>query len=396
VYENRFVFPSTNSFQFVEGKIVESKDFAYSVDLKLAERDSCVVPSVQCLVYDNFYVLSDLLLKKSKEGFLRVPIPIFLFDLKNDKEVALLCLPFSLAILRGSLADKRVLLQALSRDEDTFRFLPKSLCFHKGNFDLFSIIVEKSENGCSLIKPVMLLFNWANENYQGKIILPPTMTKIKRHEYIGNGTFLLLNDCSLFFMQMKAKQSLFSKQKILIDQVSKKEYSVVSFCVNQSGNEKTPGDRARYFFILAESIMQDDLVQVLFCVDLLDHYNTLTRVWSAEIDKNEAFDRIAYDNGVFSLWNDSIDNTAAMIIRLPLDWLSIVNKKLLFQEYYQDPDFLENRNKLLLFKEDKKNDPVKTKYLFLRKYRFFLVLFVACFVVYCGMKMVQKSSAFLS
>lgn len=401
-WKNRFVFPSTNSFQFVHPKIAESKDLVYPKSVKCG---SYVVPSVQCLVYDNSYILSDLVLQKSVERALRVPVPICFFDLKNDKGVVLLCLPFEVAIIRDSLINTRCHLQFLSCKKDSFRFFPKSLCFHKSKPDLFSIIVNKSNNGCSLIEPAMLLFYWADKDYQEEIRLPQIMQTIKRHEYIGGNTFLLLDGSELFFMQRNGNQSLFSKQKILIYQLSKKEYSVVSFCVNQDDGEKTPGDRARYFFILAETETEDNrLVQVIFSVDLLDHYNTLTRIWSAEVDKNEAFDRIAYDNGVLSLWNDSIDNTAAIIIRLPLDWFKIVNNKLLFQEYYKDPKFLQQNNEVVLFKEDKKpdaqsltgNDPVSTKYLFLPKYRFFLGLFVACFMVYCGMKIVQKSSAFLS
>lgn len=351
-------FPATASFKFIDKKEYENtflKKGLISTRSKPVSRNSLVLPSIQLCVISHYILIRNYELKIFLKKFLKCIYDIrqILFDVKNDKAVYYAKTSSGYILIQCSRGSTYSPICYFENKKEILH----SLCVHATDRNEFSIIISENDNNVIKINS----FDNLNNIEKGKDIepqrkfeIPFSIKTIKKHEYIGNNLFLLHCDEGLFFCTEQENRTLNIALQSFFDSKAKQDtnrYSVISFCVNQ--DIKTPGGKARHFFLLALKNRK----YVILHVDLLNTYNTIRKIWSLEQESHDPvfFDRIAFNEEGFCLWkddekwsNNTRQNTPAMSIGFCFNWMNILENKTLFETFYENND-QENKKNIMLY-----------------------------------------------
>jgi hypothetical protein len=194
---------------------------------------------------------------------------------------------------------------------------PLSLCFHNnGDFVEYSFIAKDPDNGVvgmyyrSLNHLFFKQFFTVKEKY---IPFPSELSDIKKHEFIGKDTFVLLASNQLFLMGLEKswKRQLFYSSN---QSNEPREYDVISFAAYQE--ERTPDGQARFIVVL----VKNNVERKVLLIDLLGSATQAHPIWSS-CEDNAVYDRISCIGNIVTLWVDDPNNASALEIRLPINWV---------------------------------------------------------------------------
>lgn len=255
------------------------------------------------------------------------------------------------------------------RDEYYCKSFYSPCLHHDADAIDYSFFGKEDDNSCYLYRrkfnyKFFKQFHTLNEK---KILVDPCFSGVKKHEYIGKDTFILLVNYELFFMVDNA-QLLFKKQSFTYSSFCDdsnlktiKKYNVISFAACQE--ERTPNGRARFIAVL----VTDDLEKKVLLIDVLDQYSIAHLIYSC--NKDLPYDRISFFGNVISLWADNSEILEALEIRLPDTYINARKTSVLFLDAFQKRSCQDNITSFKALKEigsatqDHQNNEYVDKYL---------------------------------
>lgn len=321
------VFPSTGSFVFIKSMSGQTESTEYLLSL---EQNNTVLPNVQLWFnYHTFRIDDDL--KKVQNSLTNVSgiaarNRVF-FD-KNDTF-------FLIATQRSENNFKITIRTIVNAENIVIQYFCQSFyspCLHY-NPDGIELSFFAQENNCFYLNRRKFFYHFFKKFYtinEKKTPIESCFSDVKKHEYIGKDTFVVLMSSKKLFFMVDDEKLIVKKQSFVYHDEIKKEYGVISFSACQE--ERTLNGRARFIAALVEN----EIEKKVLLIDLLNPDLKAHTIYTC--DKNEPYDRISFFGDVISLWVDDPNIPHALQIRLPNKFIDDYKRSLLFLGIFKQPD----------------------------------------------------------
>lgn len=362
------VFPSTGSFVFIKSMSGQTESTEYLLSL---EQNNTVLPNVQLWFnYHTFRIDDDLKKIQNKfENSSNIYQRSNVFFDKNDTLVLLATKrknDFKISI--------RPILHAQSIVIDQY-FCQSfySPCLHHDSDGIEYSFFAQEDNSFYLHRR-KFFYHFFKKFYtinEKTTPIESCFSDVKKHEYIGKDTFVVLMDSKKLFFMVDDEELIVKKQSFVYHDEIKKDYDVISFAVCQE--ERTPNGRARFIVVLVENKIEKKVL-------LIDFLNNLNAHTVYTCDKDQPYDRISFFGKTISLWVDHPEACDALQITLPNEFIDDYKRSLLLFIFKKEPEkvieFFEKLN-------TNNSSAIKNHDGFFKIAKFFLISgLILCGVVY--------------
>ncbi len=318
------VFPSTGSFVFIKSMSGQTESTEYLLSL---EQNNTVLPNVQLWFnYHTFRIDDDL--KKVQNSLTNVSGIAARNRVFFDKNDTL----FLIATQRSENNFKITIRPIVNAENIVIQYFCQSFyspCLHYDPDGIeYSFFAEKDNffylNRQKFIYKFSKQFYTVNEK---KIPIETCFSQVKKHEYIGKDTFVVLMSSKKLFFMVDDEKLIVKKQSFVYHDEIKKEYGVISFSACQE--ERTLNDRARLIAVLVEN----EIEKKVLLIDLLNPNLNAHTVYTC--DKDQPYDRISFVGNTISLWVDDPFILDALQITLPNECIDDYKNSLLVLDIFK-------------------------------------------------------------